>query len=99
MRRYCWLPVRDCKHDRRALQTRLFAALAFAGLHICGGSAVAIVCDDGEYAGLSHYLCLHVTPLEWSYLFPPFFERGEGKEGAYVRRGRGQRRLRSRNKV
>lgn len=51
VRRYCWLPVRDCKHDRHALQTRLFAALAFAGHHIRRGSEVAIVCDDGGCTG------------------------------------------------
>jgi hypothetical protein len=45
--RYLWLPVAGPKRERRALQRRLPAALAFVRAHLAAGRRVLVHCDDG----------------------------------------------------
>eukprot|EP00884_Botryococcus_braunii_P013654 jgi/Botrbrau1/2228/Bobra.101_2s0056.1 len=49
---YCWLPVRDSKHERHALQNRLLAGLAFSSHHMRKGHSLVLLCDNGMDASV-----------------------------------------------
>jgi tRNA A64-2'-O-ribosylphosphate transferase len=57
--RYCWLPARSSKVERRSLQRQLAPALRFAGAQLALGRRLLLSCDDG----LDASVCVAVACL------------------------------------
>ncbi len=60
--RYLWLPVAGAKRERRALQRRLPAALAFVRAHLAAGRRVLVHCDDGARPRRGAWRPAHACP-------------------------------------